>query len=236
MSSKTARLDRFISAKVGVKRGHVRLMLAKKQVTVDGVVATDISQTVNQFSSIKLDGQLLQENKPVYIMLHKPAGVVCATKDDVHQTVIDLLAVPDREELHIVGRLDFHSTGLVLLTNDGKWSRELTSPENKISKVYQVTLEDAVTEECKRAFAKGIYFAFEGITTRPASLQLLSDRVAMVTLTEGRYHQIKRMFGRFQNKVLDLHRIAIGNLPLEPTLPAGQSRRLTATEVSHISR
>jgi 16S rRNA pseudouridine516 synthase len=125
---------------------------------------------------------------------------------------------------------------LVLLTNDGKWSRELTTPENKISKVYQVTLEDAVTEECIRAFAEGMYFDFEGITTRPASLQLLSERVAMVTLIEGRYHQIKRMFGRFQNKVLSLHRIAIGNLRLEPELQAGQSRALTAAEISHIAR
>jgi 16S rRNA pseudouridine516 synthase len=228
-------LDRFISAKVGINRSHVRLLLAKKQVTVDGVVATDISQSINQFSRIKLDGQLLQDNQPMYVMLHKPAGVVSATRDDNHKTVIDLLDVADKENLHIVGRLDFNSSGLVLLTNDGKWSRQLTSPENKIAKVYQVTLEDAVSEECITAFAEGIYFAFEGLTTRPASIELLSDRVAMVTLIEGRYHQIKRMFGRFQNKVLSLHRIAIGNIQLEAELKIGQSRSLTVAEVSNFT-
>ena len=207
-------------------------MLARGRIVVDDIVATDINQVIEQFSHVSLDGQTLQANNPVYVMLNKPAGVVSATKDEQHRTVIDLLERADRNDLHIVGRLDFNSTGLLLLSNDGRWSRQLTAPDKKVTKLYRVQLTKPLQPGYIEAFAEGMYFPFENITTRPAKLRIISPYLAEVELIEGRYHQIKRMFGRFDNKVLALHRTAIGKVILDPDLRSGQSRELTAQEVA----
>ena len=234
MQSKRARLDRFISEQLGVNRRDVRALLAQKRVLVDGHPATDINQVIDDFSHVVFDERILREKKPVYVMINKPPGVVSATKDKQHKTVVDLLDRPEKEQLHIVGRLDFNSTGLLLLTNDGQWSRQLSAPENKVAKVYRVTLEKPVTEDYIKLFYEGMYFPFEDIKTRPAKLTIISEYVAEVSLIEGRYHQIKRMFGRFNNEVLTLHRISIGNLSLDPLLSPGKSRELTEREFGHI--
>lgn len=234
MRSKRARLDRFISKKAGVNRRDVRALLAQRRIVVDGSPASEISHIIDEFSQVAFDDRVLQDNTPSYVMMNKPAGVVSATKDERHKTVVDLLERPDRHHLHIVGRLDFNSSGLLLLTNDGRWSRQLTTPENKIAKLYRVTLEKPVTEDYIQAFLEGMYFPFEDITTRPATLHIVSDYVAEVSLMEGRYHQIKRMFGRFDNEVLTLHRLSIGDLSLDSLLAPGQSRELTNREVTHI--
>ena len=230
-----SRLDRFISERCQISRRDVRLMLAQKRVLVDHEVVNDIGLIINKFTHIQLDQQVLQENTARYVMLHKPIGVVSATKDLVHQTVIDLLTSPDKSHLHIVGRLDLNTSGLILLTNDSRWSEKLTLPEKKVEKRYLVTLKNPLTSEYIEAFAKGFYFDYEGITTQPAKLERLSEYVARVTIVEGRYHQIKRMFGRFRNPVVALHREAIGNLFLDANLAAGQSRSLTQTEIDVIS-
>lgn len=234
MDSKRTRLDRFVSVKTGINRRDVRLLLAQHRVFVDGVSAVSIDQIVGQFSHVVLDGRVLQANEPSYVMMNKPIGVVSATKDERHKTVVDLLERADRHELHIVGRLDFNSSGLLLLTNDGRWSRRLTTPKNNIAKLYRVTLAKPLTDDYVDAFAEGMYFSYEGITTRPAKLVIISDHVAEVTLMEGRYHQIKRMFGRFDNEVLTLHRLAIGHLRLDTSLSLGESRELTPEEVAVI--
>ncbi len=239
MAISTKRLDRFISDFCQINRKAVRLILAQKRVTVDATVATDIAQIVDQFSHIVMDNKVLQENQPHYIMLNKPVGVVCATKDEKHKTVIDLLTgqfdQEIRECLHIVGRLDLNTSGLVLLTNDSRWSERLTSPEHKVDKCYQVTLENPLTTEYIKAFAQGMYFSYEEITTQPATLRIISSFQAEVILTEGRYHQIKRMFGRFRNPVIALHRQSIGNLSLDESLKGGESRALSLSEVISIA-
>jgi len=230
----TSRLDRFISKKLSIKRQAVRLLLAQRRVCVNGVIASDINQTVDNFSSIEFDGKPLQANTPHYIALNKPAGVVSATQDKQHTTVIDLLNYPFKNELHIVGRLDLNSTGLLLLTNDSRWSRKLMSPDNKISKQYRVKLENSLSEEYAEAFDEGMYFSYEDITTQPVKLKIINEFVAELTLIEGRYHQIKRMFGRFRNPVLELHRFAIGNLHLGKALEPGESRQLSSSEIEAI--
>ena len=135
MNSQTHRLDRFISQKTGVKRRDVRRLIAQQRLTINQAPAVSISQVVGQFDHITLDGQTLQHETPIYLMLHKPKGVVSATSDPQHKTVLDLL---DKQlpALHLAGRLDKNTSGLLLLTNDGAWSRRLTSPENKIRKPY----------------------------------------------------------------------------------------------------
>lgn len=232
MGSKRARLDRFISVNTGINRKHVRLLLAKGLVEVDDQVARDMDQIIDEFSHISLDGKVLQANAPSYVMLHKPIGVVSATVDDKHKTVIDLLSRADKQQLHIVGRLDLNTSGLLLLTNDGRWSKRLMSPEHKVAKLYRVTLKNPLDISYIKAFADGMYFEFEDITTVPAKLEIVDRHTALVTLMEGRYHQIKRMFGRFRNPVIALHRISVGSILLDPQLAVGQSRDLTTLEVS----
>jgi len=239
MAINTTRLDRLISELCQINRKHVRLVLAQKRIYVDGILAKDIAQIVDQFSHVVMDDKVLQANQPHYIMLNKPVGVVCATKDDKHKTVIDLLTTQFDQEiidsLHIVGRLDLNTSGLVLLTNDSRWSERLTSPEHKVAKCYFVSLANPMTNEYISAFAKGMYFDYEKITTQPAILRIISPLEAEVILTEGRYHQIKRMFGRFRNPVVALHRHAIGQLSLDESLSSGESRALKAIEVINIS-
>ncbi len=240
MKSKRTRLDRFISIQLAVNSRDVKLMLAQKRIIVDGDIAIDTQQLIDEFSHVVFDDKVLQANIPRYIMMNKPIGVVSATKDEQHKTVIDLLTdtnlltKAEFEKLHIVGRLDLNSSGLLLLTNDGRWSRRLTSPEKKITKLYRVTVENPITDDYIQAFAEGMYFAFEDITTRPVKLEIISEHVAELSLVEGRYHQIKRMFGRFRNPVLKLHRMAVGNLLLDPELTPGQSRMLNQDEVNNI--
>ena len=234
MFSPRTRLDRFISRQLGIKRQDVRQILAQGRIVVDNCVAREAWQPVDQFSHIIVDKRVLQNNQAVYLMMNKPVGVISATKDQEHKTVIDLLDREDRHSLHIAGRLDYNSSGLLLLTNDGRWSRQLSTPENHIGKRYRVELEQPLSDDYIRAFADGMYFDYEDIHIQPAKLKIISQHIAEVTLVEGRYHQIKRMFGRFQNKVLQLHRLSIGNLHLDPQLPPGQSRELHQHETDDI--
>jgi 16S rRNA pseudouridine516 synthase len=232
MSSKNGRLDRLLARRLQIDIRSVQRLLASARVQVDGVVARDRQQIVGPFNRILLDAEVLQSAQARYIMLNKPTGVVSATRDARHVTVLDLLAEQDRAGLHIAGRLDFHSTGLVLLSNDGRWSRALSAPCNQVSKRYRVTLQQPLRAQDVQAFAEGMYFSHEGITTRPALLRILASHQAEVCLTEGRYRQIRRMFARLDNRVLALHRSAIGAIELDDRLLPGQSRALTAQEVS----
>ncbi len=236
MTSKCDRLDRFISKKTNTKRKLVRLLLAQKRVIVDGEVACDTQQQITPFSEVIFDGLVLQSKTAVYLMLNKPKGVISATKDPVHSTVMDLIDASLHEELHIVGRLDRNSTGLMLLTNDGKWSNSITLPGGKASKRYIVEVEKDICDECIKAFGEGIYFPYEDITTQPAEIIKLHSRKAVIILNEGKYHQIKRMFGRFRNPVLSIHRTAIGNIHLPKQFESGEYRHLTQEEVDSLSQ
>ncbi|MEQ8514937.1 MAG: 16S rRNA pseudouridine(516) synthase, partial [Chromatocurvus sp.] len=218
------RLDRHLSAALAVKRGDVRRLLAQRRVEVNGNTATDISQVITRFSEVRCDGRPTQSRTARYVMLNKPRGIVSATTDRHHTTVIDLLEQPWKTQLHVVGRLDFNSTGLVLLTNDGQWSRQLSLPGSQWVKRYRVRVERALTGDHVEAFRRGLYFRYEDITTRPAQLTILNEFEAEVGLVEGRYHQIKRMFGQFDNRVLGIHRLAVGPLSLDTGLAPGQSR------------
>ena len=206
-------------------------MLADGRVRVDGAVETSGLRRINRFSRVELDEEILQEHEAIYLLLHKPAGYLSATTDPLHPTVMELIAHPLRDELHLAGRLDRASTGLLLLTNDGRWSKRVTEPLEEISKIYRVTTRDEISPETAAIFAAGIYFAYEDLTTRPALLEILSEREALLTIHEGRYHQVKRMFHAVGNQVLSLHRESIGPLTLDGLSP-GSFRHLSETEVA----
>jgi 16S rRNA pseudouridine516 synthase len=229
------RLDRFLSNLPACNRQQARLLLSQGRVRVNGAVVREALTEVRAFDRIEADQQLLQAGQPArYYMLNKPAGCVSATRDARHRTVLDLLAEHERAELHIAGRLDFNSTGLILLSNDGLWSRRLTQPQSELAKTYWVETEQPITELMRQRFAEGLYFRYENLTTRPAQLQILSSHSARLSIHEGRYHQIKRMFGQFGNKVLALHRECMGPYPLDPALAPGAYRALSAAEIALI--
>lgn len=237
MQTKSFRIDRYISKQLNINRRDIKLMLAQGRIVINSETVREVNTIVEEFDHVVCDGKTLQNKQPLYIMLNKPIGVVSATKDDQHQTVMSLLQGYSEDELnslHIVGRLDLNTSGLLLLTNDSYWSRKLMSPEANVSKTYRVELENDLTEDYVSAFAECMYFSFEDITTQPAKLTILENKIAEVVLTEGKYHQIKRMFGRFRNPVLALHRSSIGNLTLDEKLLLGHSRKLTSAEVSEI--
>ena len=229
------RVDRFLSNLPCFNRKQVRLLLAEKRVRLDGKIVSDPHADVREFSRVEVDNEVLQVGKPVrHFMLHKPPGCVSATRDPQHPTVLDLIHEPDKDELHVAGRLDFNTTGLMLITNDGSWSRRLTQPQTKLPKVYWVETEQAIAPEYALKFAEGMYFAFEDLTTLPADLLVLSPTSARLSIVEGRYHQVKRMFGHFNNKVLRLHREKMGPLVLDPSLKPGEYRPLSDEEIQLI--
>lgn len=244
MHSKHSRLDRFIARNCQIPLKSVKPMLARGLITVNAVPVSDGQWQIGEFDRIECQGTVLQQRSPLYVMLHKPVGVVCATRDKRHTTVLDLIDHPTKDELHIVGRLDLNTSGLVLLTNDGRWSRRLTAPQSKVPKRYQVRVQEPLDERYVKAFAEGMYFETENCVTAPVELILTSATTAELVLTEGKYHQIKRMFGRFRNRVLALHRSAIGNYELDEALAPGEyrvlepinevtSRTLSASDLKH---
>ncbi len=230
------RLDRFLTRRTGLPCKEVIRILAKDGLMVDGTVERSGRREIGRFTRVEMAGEILQAETAVYFMLHKPAGYLSATTDRQHPTVMALLDHPQRDNLHLAGRLDRASTGLLLLTNDGRWSRQVTEPVEEISKVYRVSTRDEISHETAAIFAAGIYFAYEDLTTRPALLEILAPREALLTLHEGRYHQVKRMFHAVGNQVLALHRERIGPLVLDERLPPGEFRALGAEEIAFFQR
>ncbi|WP_460140064.1 pseudouridine synthase [Pseudomonas sp. S2_E01] len=229
------RVDRFLSNLPRFNRKQVRLLLVEKRVRIDGHTVSDPHAQVLEFSRVEVDDEVLQSGKPArYFMLHKPAGYVSATRDPQHPTVLDLILEQDTNDLHIAGRLDFNTTGLMIITNDGSWSRRLTQPQTKLPKVYYVETEEVIGPHYALKFTEGLYFAFEDLTTQPAQLELLGPKSARLSIVEGRYHQVKRMFGHFDNKVLRLHRESMGPLVLDPALKPGEYRALRTEEIQLI--
>jgi 16S rRNA pseudouridine516 synthase len=224
------RLDRFLIRRGTHSGKEVARLLADQLVRVAGEIETSGLRKIDRFSRIELGDEVLQAHEAVYLMLHKPAGYLSATTDPLHPTVIDLIDHPLKNELHLAGRLDRATTGLVLLTNDGRWSKGVTEPMEEISKVYRVRTRDPISVETSAVFAAGIYFAYEDLTTRPAMLEIIDDHEALLTIHEGRYHQVKRMFHAVGNQVVGLHRESIGRLGLD--VEVGKYRKLTVDEIS----
>ncbi len=225
------RIDRFISNLARFNRQDARQLIAGGRLRIDGRVVRDGRDEVRVFSRVELDDELLQAGKPArYYMLHKPVGYLSSTVPSQHPTALELLPMDERQDLHLAGRLDLNTSGLLLITNDGRWSRRLSLPGSRLDKVYRVQTEQPIGSEYIEAFARGLHFAYEDLVTLPAQLEILAPREARLTLHEGRYHQVKRMFGHFRNKVVGLHRERIGCLDLGD-LSCGAWRPLSVHEV-----
>lgn len=223
-------LDRFLLRNTPLSLRQIRREIIAGRVVVDGTVCRDILKAITKFTQVTWRDDVLQNRKAYYVMLNKPLGTVSATQHPHHKTIVDCITTDYAALLHYAGRLDFNTTGLMLLTSDGRWSRNLTQPRQKIPKMYLVETEHPIDEQYLARFSRPMYFAYENITLMPAEFIQLDTRQARVTIYEGRYHQIKRMFGFFNNPVVTLHRERIGDLYLDDQLKPGQFRDLTASE------
>ena len=230
------RLDKFISKATELSRKDCKKILHAGEVTVNGEVVKDASLHIDEVSDdIEWAGEPLSVamgNR--YLLLYKPEGFECTLKPKEWPIVTDLIDVPQLGSLRIAGRLDVDTTGALLLSDDGGFLHRVTSPKHHVAKVYELTLADPMTE-AQQAFAikelaKGIMLEDEYDKTKPAELSFSDATHAKLVLTEGKYHQVKRMMGYFGNKVIELHRASIGNITLAG-LEKGESRFLTAEEI-----
>lgn len=229
------RLDKIISSQFNVSRSTARKHIGWGRVTVNGKKPRDPSLQVDTDTAvIEYSGQALEYKKYIYLVLNKPEGIISASEDKSRETVIDL--VPEelrRQGLFPVGRLDRDTTGILLITDDGDFSHKVIHPKKKISKSYLVSLDSRPDEATVKAFADGITLA-DGTKCRPAVLTLLDSNDAIIEISEGKYHQIKRMFGTQNLGVNKLKRISIGSLALPEDLASGECRELTEQEIALI--
>ncbi|AZT84774.1 rRNA pseudouridine synthase [Marinobacter sp. NP-4(2019)] len=229
------KLSRILSNQNGVSRKQANALIAAGRVTINGKVCTQASVDVDRFATVAVDDSIIQQGTEArYLMLHKPAGYLSATEDDLHPTVLDLIAPDLRPGLHIAGRLDRATTGLLILTNDGTWSRGLTEPRIRIPKVYRVTTAHPISPDTAERFAEGIWFEYEQLTTSPAQIEQIDASNALLTIYEGRYHQVKRMFHAVGNRVVSLHREQMGNIALDQNLQPGEYRALNHQETRSV--
>ncbi|WHI52911.1 16S rRNA pseudouridine(516) synthase RsuA [Microbulbifer sp. MLAF003] len=228
------RLDKAVSQVTDLSRSDVKRAAKAERISVNGEIVTDPAAKVQAGDALYLDGEPLHEPGPRYIMLNKPLGYVSATKDGEHPTVLDLIDEPNKSKLHIAGRLDIDTTGLVLLTDDGQWSHKVTSPNHHCDKTYYAMLAERIEEDAVAKFAKGIWLNNEKKRTKPAKLEILYANEVRLTIGEGRYHQVKRMFAALGNRVLELHRERIGDISLDEELQEGDYRLLTPEEIASV--
>ena len=230
------RLDKFLSKATELSRKDCKKILHAGEVTVNGEVVKDSSLHIDEVGDdIEWAGEPLSvATGNRYVLLYKPEVFECTLKPKEWPIVTDLIDVPQLGSLRIAGRLDVDTTGALLLSDDGGFLHRVTSPKHHVAKVYELTLADPMTE-AQQAFAiqelaKGIMLEDEYDKTKPAELSFSDATHAKLVLTEGKYHQVKRMMGYFGNKVIELHRASIGNITLAG-LEKGESRFLTAEEI-----
>lgn len=227
------RLDKLLAATGQWSRKEAKALVKAGRVQVGGARPKGPEDKVAEGTPVTVDGRPIATEQGVYVMLHKPAGVVSSTQDPRERTVLDLLPQHlRRRALFPVGRLDKDTEGLLLLTNDGQLAHDLLSPRHHVDKVYYVRTAGRLTEADCAAFEAGMTLA-DGLRCLPAGLEILTageESEALVTLREGKFHQIKRMLGQLGKPVLYLKRLRMGNLTLDPALEKGKYRFLTDKE------
>ncbi len=242
------RLDKFICKSTELTRTEAKKMLKSGEVRVNGEVAKNAAMQVHENNSITIDGQELTARGSRYYILHKVVDSICSNVDEVYPSVLNFIEVDKAFDLHIAGRLDADTTGLVLITDDGRWSHNVISPKKQCQKTYRVWLRSEIDDD-KLAdlitrFEKGLQLQGEDSLTRPAILarvaqENLVDETSyrsevLLTITEGKYHQVKRMFAAVGNRVVGLHREQIGDIRLGDLAP-GEWRELTEDEIAQFS-
>ncbi|MDO5601794.1 MAG: 16S rRNA pseudouridine(516) synthase [Oscillospiraceae bacterium] len=228
------RLDKFLCGAASVTRSEAKKLLAGGFVTVEGNICRAGDMKISEDAAVTLRGAPLRREQYVYLMLNKPKGVVSASRDARDKTVADFAKAEfPRRTLFPAGRLDKDSEGFILLTDDGAFAHDILSPRRHVSKTYLVEVDAPLTEEMQAGFAQGVTLA-DGQGMLPAQLLPLGPYLAQVVLSQGVYHQIKRMFGVYGAGVVSLKRTAIGGVLLDEGLAPGAYRRLTQKELESL--
>lgn len=228
------RIDKIIVAQTKYSRKDVKKLVSQKRVLVNGEVISKSDIKVDyEKDKITIDGLELTIKKNIYLILNKPKGYISATEDKSMQTVLDLVPKEhSHRALFPAGRLDRDTTGLMIITDDGEFAHNILSPKKHIKKLYNVTIDIPMNEDMVNGFKNGVILN-DG-ECKSATLEITGTNTGKVTLTEGRYHQIKRMFGCFGAKVIELQRIGMGNFSLPDDLKMGECRELTEEELKMI--
>ena len=228
------RLDKYLADMGMGSRSDLKKAIRGGKVLLNGQVERDPGAKVTRDDSVIMDGVPVAYEACEYYMLNKPPGVISASEDPSQKTVVDLLDARRRKDLFPVGRLDKDTEGLLLITNDGQLAHRLLAPGKHVDKVYQVRVEGSLSDTDVRAFAEGLRVD-DSLTALPARLSILSSGTvseAEVTIHEGKFHQIKRMFAALGKEVVYLKRMSMGPLVLDPALAPGESRKLTPEEIA----
>lgn len=229
------RLDKIIASQFNISRKDAKIGIRKGKASVDGQVLKNPAELIYpEIQKIEYEGQVLEYKKYIYLLMNKPKGVVCASSDKKSKTVIDIVPKKfSRNGLFSVGRLDKNTTGLLIITDDGDFAHNVISPNKDIFKTYIAELDGEVTEDMIEEFQKGVVLA-DGTVCKKAYLKPLGENRAQIRICEGKYHQIKRMFGTVGLGVNELSRVALGELYLPNDLTFGECRELLESEKNSI--
>lgn len=232
------RVDKYLSEMGIGSRSQIKEGAKKGYLQINDSIEKKTDQKIDpDHDIIKWNGQVVQYAKQEYYMLNKPAGVVSATQDNLHRTVIDLIADKKRNDLFPVGRLDLDTEGLLLITNDGELAHALLSPRHHVTKVYEADLTGILPDNCMKQFEQGIILK-DGTKTLPAKLEILTIKPngakIRLSICEGKFHQVKRMFEAVDCKVTYLKRIRMGPLELDSSLTPGEYRTLSKDELRRL--
>ncbi|MBM6549610.1 pseudouridine synthase [Marinomonas ostreistagni] len=225
------RLDFYISHTLGLSRKEAKMLIGKGHVNVNGELVKKANHSVTREDTIVCQEEELSWPAEKYFVLNKPAGFVCATEDDVHPVVLELIEAHEQKDLRVVGRLDLDTTGLLLLTTDGQWLHRITSPKSQCPKQYRVWTVDDVTDEAMQALQEGVMLNGEHAPTQADAVERVDCDEILLTISEGKYHQVKRMLAATGNRVEKLHRETIASLSIDD-LAEGEYRALTDEEIA----
>ena len=231
---KKERLDKLIASQGLLSRNDVKTMVKRGEVSVNGAIVKDSSIKVSYEDDIKIKGESLSQTEYVYIMLNKPKGVVSASEDKRDKTVVDIL--PDelkRKNLFPAGRLDKDTEGLLIICNDGELCHNLLSPKKHVEKTYYVCLDKLLSMEAEEQVCTGVYIE-KDVKSMPATLERITDDKVHLTIQEGKFHQVKKMFHAVGLEVIYLKRISMGGLKLDESLKEGDFRPLTLDEINYL--
>ncbi|PKF60832.1 16S rRNA pseudouridine(516) synthase [Psychromonas sp. psych-6C06] len=228
------RLDKYLCESTPLTRSQAKKVISQGRVKSGDQVVRSCAYKATADESIYLDDNLISVRGLRYIMINKPKDFICSNVDEQLPSLFNLIDAQKKEQLFIAGRLDADTTGLALITDDGQWSHKVTSPRNKCKKRYRVELNSAITEEAIEQLKVGVQLNSEPQPCLPATVEVITETEVILTISEGKYHQVKRMFAAVGNLVIELHREQIGDIILDANLELGEWRYLTESEVQSI--